>query len=689
MAKKISPETQEEQTEVRPLTPEEMKEAAEMADAPDLSGIAISAEEMGADVTAVDADYSAGQIQVLEGLEAVRKRPGMYIGSTSERGLHHLVYEVVDNSIDEALAGYCDTVAVTIHRDNSITVVDNGRGIPVDMHESGMPAVEVVLTVLHAGGKFGGEGYKVSGGLHGVGVSVVNALSSSMDVQVRRDGHIYEIAFARGNTTEKLHEVGTSETTGTRVHFVPDPEIFTVTTYSFETLKHRLRELAFLNHGITITLTDERGEELRSETFHFDGGIRSFVSHLNRKKETINEEPIYFNGVKDDTVVEIAMQYNDSYQENIYSFVNNINTEEGGTHLAGFKIALTRAANDFARRLNVLKEKDGNLSGEDVREGLTAVISLKVREPQFEGQTKTKLGNSEVRGIVDSIVTEGLTEYFEENPNVTKKVLDKALMASRAREAARKARELTRRKNALEVSSLPGKLADCSSQDLNLTELFLVEGDSAGGSAKQAREREYQAILPLRGKILNTWEVSPEQVLASQEVHDIAVALGIDPDNDDLSQLRYGKVCILADADSDGLHIATLLCALFLRHFPKLVEQGHVYVAMPPLYRIDLGKEVFYALDESEKEAILDRLKGKKGKPNVQRFKGLGEMNPMQLRETTMDPNTRRLVQLTFEAQGEESQETMETMDMLLAKKRAEDRKNWLQAKGDQVDLSV
>lgn len=464
MAKKISPETQEEQTEVRPLTPEEMKEAAEMADAPDLSGIAISAEEMGADVTAVDADYGAGQIQVLEGLEAVRKRPGMYIGSTSERGLHHLVYEVVDNSIDEALAGYCDTVAVTIHRDNSITVVDNGRGIPVDMHESGMPAVEVVLTVLHAGGKFGGDGYKVSGGLHGVGVSVVNALSSSMDVQVRRDGHIYEIAFARGNTTEKLHEVGTSETTGTRVHFVPDPEIFTVTTYTFETLKHRLRELAFLNHGITITLTDERGEELRSETFHFDGGIRSFVSHLNRKKETINEEPIYFNGVKDDTVVEIAMQYNDSYQENIYSFVNNINTEEGGTHLAGFKIALTRAANDFARRLNVLKEKDGNLSGEDVREGLTAVISLKVREPQFEGQTKTKLGNSEVRGIVDSIVTEGLTEYFEENPNVTKKVLDKALMASRAREAARKARELTRRKNALEVSSLPASLPTAPSK---------------------------------------------------------------------------------------------------------------------------------------------------------------------------------------------------------------------------------
>ena len=426
----------------------------------DTTGVTIHTDESSAEVTAVSADYGAEQIQILEGLEAVRKRPGMYIGSTSERGLHHLVYEVVDNSIDEALAGYCDHIDVTVEQDNSITVTDNGRGIPVDMHESGKPAVEVVLTVLHAGGKFGGDGYKVSGGLHGVGVSVVNALSTSMDVQVKRDGKIHEIAFRRGVTVKPLTVVGTTEETGTRVHFCPDPEIFTVTEYSFETLRHRLRELAFLNHGITITLADARGEQARRETFHFDGGISSFVEHLNRKKEKLNPTPIYFNGTKDDTVVEIALQYNDSYQENIYSFVNNINTEEGGTHLAGFKIALTRAANDFARKQGILKDKDGNLTGEDVREGLTCVISLKIREPQFEGQTKTKLGNSEVRGIVDSIVTEGLTEYFDENPAITKRIIDKAIMASRAREAARKARELTRRKNALEVSSLPGKLAD-------------------------------------------------------------------------------------------------------------------------------------------------------------------------------------------------------------------------------------
>ncbi|MFC2768569.1 MAG: DNA gyrase subunit B, partial [Mitsuokella sp.] len=467
----------------------------------DLAGVEINRDESAAEVTAVEADYGAEQIQILEGLEAVRKRPGMYIGSTSERGLHHLVYEVVDNSIDEALAGYCDHIEVTIEADDSITVVDNGRGIPVDMHESGKPAVEVVLTVLHAGGKFGGDGYKVSGGLHGVGVSVVNALSTSMDVEVRRDGKIYEISFARGMTKKPLTIVGDSEATGTRVHFVPDPSIFTVTKYSYDTLRHRLRELAFLNHGITIMLSDAR-EGGKSETFHFEGGISSFVEHLNRKKEKLNPKPIYFNGVKGDTVVEIALQYNDSYQENIYAFVNNIHTEEGGTHLAGFKLALTRAANDFARRQGILKEKDGNLSGDDVREGLTCVISLKIREPQFEGQTKTKLGNSEVRGIVDSIVTEGLSEYFEENPVITKRIIEKAIMAQRAREAARKARELTRRKNALEVSSLPGKLADCSIKDPEQAEIYLVEGDSAGGSAKQGRDRRFQAILPLRGKTL-------------------------------------------------------------------------------------------------------------------------------------------------------------------------------------------
>ena len=657
--KKNQNETTDEQAEIRPLTPEEAKEAAEMADAPDLTGIAISEEEMGDEVTAVDADYGAGQIQVLEGLEAVRKRPGMYIGSTSERGLHHLVYEVVDNSIDEALAGYCDTVGVTIHKDNSITVTDNGRGIPVDMHESGMPAVEVVLTVLHAGGKFGGDGYKVSGGLHGVGVSVVNALSTEMDVEVRRDGKIFAISFSRGVTTTKLHEIGTSDTTGTRVHFVPDPEIFTVTT--------------FLNHGITITLTDERGAEVRSETFHFDGGIRSFVSHLNRKKETINEEPIYFNGVKDDTVVEIAMQYNDSYQENIYSFVNNINTEEGGTHLAGFKIALTRAANDFARRLNVLKDKDGNLSGEDVREGLTAVISLKVREPQFEGQTKTKLGNSEVRGIVDSIVTEGLTEYFEENPAVTKKVLDKALMASRAREAARKARELTRRKNALEVSSLPGKLADCSVKDPDQCEIYIVEGDSAGGSAKQGRDRRFQAILPLRGKILNVEKARLDKIFANAEIRTMITAFGTGIGEEfDLAKRRYSKIIIMTDADVDGAHIRTLLLTFFYRYMKPLVDHGHVYIAQPPLYQIRKDKKHFYTYSDDEQAKKLDEI-GRDG-VTIQRYKGLGEMNPEQLWETTMNPEGRTMLQA-----GAEDAEAADELFTILMGDKVEPRRQFIE----------
>ena len=480
------------------IAPEEVREISQE---PDTTGVRINLEDVGAEVSAVDGEYGAEQIQVLEGLEAVRKRPGMYIGSTSERGLHHLVYEVVDNSIDEALAGYCTDINVVIHQDNSITVTDNGRGIPVDLHETGKPAVEVVLTVLHAGGKFGGDGYKVSGGLHGVGVSVVNALSEYMEVEVKRDGKIHAISFKRGNTVSPMKVIGETEETGTRVHFLPDKEIFSVTEYSYDTLKHRLRELSFLNKEITIHLMDERSG--KNESFHFDGGIRSFVQHLNKKKEVLNPEPIYFNGTKDDIVVEIALQYNDSYQENIYSFVNNINTEEGGTHLAGFKIALTRAANDYAKKNNIIKGNQSNLSGEDIREGITSVISLKIREPQFEGQTKTKLGNSEVRGIVDSIVSEGLNEYFEEHPDITKKILDKAVMAARAREAARKARELTRRKNALEVSSLPGKLADCSVKDPAHCEIFIVEGDSAGGSAKQGRDRRFQAILPIRGKILN------------------------------------------------------------------------------------------------------------------------------------------------------------------------------------------
>ena len=621
----------------------------EFADADlDTSNVEIHTDESSAEVTAVSADYGADQIQILEGLEAVRMRPGMYIGSTSERGLHHLVYEVVDNSIDEALAGYCDHIEVTIEADNSITVTDNGRGIPVDMHESGKPAVEVVLTVLHAGGKFGGDGYKVSGGLHGVGVSVVNALSTHMEVQVKRDGKIHEITFKRGHTVKPLTVIGDTEETGTRVHFLPDPEIFTVTTYSYDTLKHRLRELAFLNHGITIVLHDKRQAPEKSESFHFDGGISSFVEHLNRKKEKINPTPIYFNGVKDDTVVEIALQYNDSYQENIYSFVNNINTEEGGTHLAGFKLALTRAANDFARKQGILKDKDGNLSGDDVREGLTAVISLKVREPQFEGQTKTKLGNSEIRGIVDSIVTEGLSEYFEENPVITKKIIDKAIMAARAREAARKARELTRRKNALEVSSLPGKLADCSVKDPEQAEIYLVEGDSAGGSAKQGRDRRFQAILPLRGKILNVEKARLDRIFANAEIRTMITAFGTGISDDfDIAKRRYGKIIIMTDADVDGAHIRTLLLTFLYRYMKPLIEHGHVFIAQPPLYLIRKGKKHWYTYSDEELTKKLDEV-GHDG-ASVQRYKGLGEMNPEQLWETTMDPNSRTMLRVDME----------------------------------------
>ncbi len=618
-----------------------------MEQGPDREGVEIHMNEDAVEVTAVEGDYGAEQIQILEGLEAVRKRPGMYIGSTSERGLHHLVYEVVDNSIDEALAGYCDCIEVVIHEDNSITVQDNGRGIPVDMHESGKPAVEVVLTVLHAGGKFGGDGYKVSGGLHGVGVSVVNALSTSMDVQVKRDGKIHEISFLRGVTEKSLTVTGDTEVTGTRVHFCPDPEIFTVLEYSYETLRHRLRELSFLNHGITIQLKDER-EGGKSESFHFDGGISSFVEHLNRKKEKINPEPIYFNGTKDDTVVEIALQYNDSYQENIYSFVNNINTEEGGTHLAGFKLALTRAANDFARKQNILKNNDSNLSGEDIREGLTCVISLKIREPQFEGQTKTKLGNSEVRGIVDSIVTEGLSEYFEENPAITKKIIDKAIMAARAREAARKARELTRRKNALEVSSLPGKLADCSVKDPEQAEIYIVEGDSAGGSAKQGRDRRFQAILPLRGKILNVEKARLDKIFANAEIRTMITAFGTGISDDfDLSKRRYGKIIIMTDADVDGAHIRTLLLTFFYRYMKPLIEHGHVFIAQPPLYQVRKGKKNWYTYSDEELAKKLDEV-GRDG-ITVQRYKGLGEMNPEQLWETTMDPEGRTMLRVDME----------------------------------------
>lgn len=603
--------------------------------------------ENNAEITAAEGDYGAKQIQILEGLEAVRKRPGMYIGSTSSKGLHHLVYEVVDNSIDEALAGYCTHIEVTIHKDDSVTVVDNGRGIPVDMHESGKPAIEVVLTVLHAGGKFGGQGYKVSGGLHGVGVSVVNALSSFMEVEVRRDGKTYQITFARGYTEAPLRLISQeTQETGTKVHFKPDMDIFEETVYSFEILKHRLRELAFLNRGITITLTDERDEH--KEVFYFEGGIRSFVTHLNSSKEALHPEPIYFSGMKDTTVVEIAMQYNTSYSENIYSFVNNINTEEGGTHLAGFKIALTRAANDFARKANILKAADENLSGEDIREGLTAVLSLKIREPQFEGQTKTKLGNSEVRGIVDSIVTEGLTEFFEENPAITKKVLEKSILAARAREAARKARELTRRKNALEVSSLPGKLADCSIKDPMQTEIYLVEGDSAGGSAKQGRDRRFQAILPLRGKILNVEKARLDKILNNDEIRTMITAFGSGiAEEFALEKSRYGKIIIMTDADVDGAHIRTLLLTFFYRYMRPLIDAGRVFIAQPPLFLVKKGREHWYTYTDDEQENLLQRI----GRDNitVQRYKGLGEMNPEQLWETTMNPEGRTILQVHLE----------------------------------------
>lgn len=607
--------------------------------------VKIHLDEESAEVTAVEGDYGANQIQILEGLEAVRKRPGMYIGSTSARGLHHLVYEVVDNSIDEALAGYCTHIEVTIHKDNSITVTDNGRGIPVDMHESGKPAVEVVLTVLHAGGKFGGSGYKVSGGLHGVGVSVVNALSRNMEVKVKRDGKIHEITFEKGVTKEPLKVVGQTDETGTLVHFVPDAEIFDETVYDYDTLRHRLRELSFLNRGITIILTDERPEEVRQETFYFEGGISSFVEHLNRNKEVINPEPVYFNGTKDTTVVEIALQYNTSYSENIYSFVNNINTEEGGTHLAGFKSALTRAANDFARRQGIIKNNEDNLVGEDIREGLTCVISIKLREPQFEGQTKTKLGNSEVRGIVDSIVSEGLSEYFEENPVISKKIIEKSIMASRAREAARKARELTRRKNALEVSSLPGKLADCSVKDPEQAEIYLVEGDSAGGSAKQGRDRRFQAILPLRGKILNVEKARLDKILNNEEIRTMITAFGSGIGSEfDITKRRYGKIIIMTDADVDGAHIRTLLLTFFYRYMRPLIENGHVYIAQPPLYQIRKGRSHWYTYSDEELAQKLDEI-GRDG-ITVQRYKGLGEMNPEQLWETTMDPEKRTVLQV-------------------------------------------
>lgn len=593
--------------------------------------------------------YDESQIQVLEGLEAVRKRPGMYIGSTSARGLHHLVWEVVDNSIDEALAGYCTKIEVIVHQDNSVTVIDNGRGIPVGEHpKMKRSTLEVVLTVLHAGGKFGGEGYKVSGGLHGVGVSVVNALSKKLVVQVKREGKIYEQEYHYGVPQYDLKVTGETTETGTQVTFWPDEEIFTETTeYDYDTLQGRIRELAFLNRGIEIVLRDERTDV--SHTFKYEGGIVSFVEYLNRTREALHQPPIFVEGDKDHIHVEVALQYNDSYSENIYSFANNINTHEGGTHESGFKSALTRILNEYARKNNMLKENDSNLSGDDVREGLTAIISVKIPEPQFEGQTKTKLGNSEVRGIVESLFAEKFQEFLDENPAIARKIVDKGLQAQRAREAARKARELTRRKSALEVSSLPGKLADCSSKDATISEVYIVEGDSAGGSAKQGRDRHFQAILPLRGKILNVEKSRLDKILSNAEIRAIITALGTGIGDDfDLSKARYHKIIIMTDADVDGAHIRTLLLTFFYRYMRKIIEAGYVYIAQPPLYKLERNKTVRYAYNDRQREAIMAEF-GEGAKVNVQRYKGLGEMNPSQLWETTMDPESRSMLQVSIQ----------------------------------------
>lgn len=593
-------------------------------------------------------DYNADQIEVLEGLEAVRRRPGMYIGSTSSRGLHHLVYEIVDNSIDEALAGFCDHIEVIIHADNSISVTDNGRGIPVDIHpKMGLPAVEVALTVLHAGGKFSGDAYKVSGGLHGVGLSVVNALSKWLVVEVTMNGNVYQQEYAFGKTMTELKIISTDSgsRTGTKISFSPDPLIFEDLIYQFDILSHRLRELSFLNKNVTITLSDERTDT--EEVYFHNGGIQDFVRFLNKNKDALHPNPIYFEGEKDTTQVEIAIQYNDSYTENLFSYANNINTQEGGTHEAGFKAALTRVVNDYARKNNILKANDTNLTGEDIREGLTGVISVKVREPQFEGQTKTKLGNSEIRSIVDSITGEGLTTYIEENPAIAKKIMEKSIQAARARDAARKARELTRRKSALEGTSLPGKLADCAWKEPDLCEMYLVEGDSAGGSAKQGRDRRFQAILPLRGKILNVEKARLDRILGNEEIRAMITAMGTGISDDfNLEKARYHKLIIMTDADVDGSHIRTLLLTFFYRYMRPLVENNYVYIAQPPLFKIKKGRELIYAYTDQELASVLERI-GRE-KTEIQRYKGLGEMNPDQLWETTMDPAKRTILQVTM-----------------------------------------
>ncbi|MBP7494860.1 MAG: DNA topoisomerase (ATP-hydrolyzing) subunit B [Spirochaetales bacterium] len=595
--------------------------------------------------------YSAQNIQVLKGLEAVRKRPGMFIGSTSIDGLHHLVYEVVDNSIDEALSGYCKNIDVKIEKGNIISVQDDGRGIPTEIHPTeGVSALEVVMTRLHAGGKFDKGSYAISGGLHGVGVSVVNALSLWLEVTVYRDGNIYYQKYSRGKPIKPVEVIGTTEIQGTLVRFEPDPIIFETTNFSFETLSNRLRELAFLNKGIRISIVDERIPNPKVHEFKFEGGVKEFVTYLNKKKTTIQGEPIYIHKTKDDLTLELALEYNDGFNETLFTFVNNINTREGGTHLIGFKSALTRTLNDFLKKSKFAKKMDDSLTGDDVREGLTAVLSIKIPNPQFEGQTKAKLGNSEVKGIVESIVNEALTSFFEENPSIVEKILEKTIMAARARNAARQARELTRRKSLLESSGLPGKLADCSEKDPEKCEIFIVEGDSAGGSAKQGRDRRFQAILPLWGKMLNVEKTRVDKVITNDKLQPVIAALGTGVgSNFDIRRLRYHKVIIMADADVDGSHIRTLLLTFFFRYMAELIERGHVYIAMPPLYKISAGKQVEYAYDDEERDRILEKMNLPSDKVNIQRYKGLGEMNPEQLWETTMNPETRKIMQVKLE----------------------------------------
>ena len=626
------------------------------------------------------AGYDADQIQILEGLEAVRKRPGMYIGSTSERGLHHLVYEIVDNSVDEALAGFCDSIDVSINEDNSITVVDDGRGIPVDIQKkAGKPALEVVFTILHAGGKFGGGGYKVSGGLHGVGASVVNALSEKLEVSVYKEGHIYQMKFERGKVTQPMTVIGecSFDKHGTEVTFTPDKEIFETTIYDYDTLKVRLRETAFLTKNLKIILRDKREGLEQEKTFHYEGGIKEFVSYLNKGKSALYPDVLYFEGSREKVFVEVAMQHNDSYTENIYTFVNNINTPEGGTHLTGFKNALTKTFNDYARKNKLLKDSDENLSGEDIREGLTVIISVKVEEPQFEGQTKQKLGNSEASIAVSSVVSEQLTYYLEQNPNVAKLICEKSILAQRARAAARKARDLTRRKSALDGLALPGKLADCSSKDPNECEIYIVEGDSAGGSAKTARSRETQAILPLRGKILNVEKARLDRVYGNEEIKAMITAFGTGIHDDfDISKLRYNKIIIMTDADVDGAHIATLMLTFIYRFMPELIKQGHVYLAQPPLFKLEKNKKIWYAYSDEELNSILKEV-GRDQNNKIQRYKGLGEMDADQLWETTMDPERRILLRVCMD---EETTSEVDLTFTTLMGDQVEPRREFIEA---------